>query len=329
MCAYGVHVCEQQVAFCLYYFADAGAYAGCCYCDSEGEYCPALSKMVYLNHHRFLSQRDPLRRAQAHFPDKKAPPKPPVLKTMEYINNAIKRYESATKRHQKKAIAVETGFKGSYSMQRLPFHDRMLSTPVDPMHVIKNVVEHIVRLIGGAEDSHKVRAEEKTRGRFRGAWIADEHSVLPPAPFHLTTAELKIANQRSKHIKVPVGFDFRPKAVFMAKAIGMKSHAWHQMVSTFILKYCLRGLLGQRQRQSLFFFFDVLSRLCVQVVNSTLMNIEEDVHRSVSLLERDFPVSLHVCVFHLLHHLPFYIHRYGPVYVYWMYPYKQFNSWLI
>ena len=61
----------------------------------------------------------------------------------------------------KKDIALETGCKGTYALRRLPNHDRYLNTPVEPMHLIKNIVEHIVKLLSGVEDSIKVRAEEK------------------------------------------------------------------------------------------------------------------------------------------------------------------------
>lgn len=50
--------------------------------------------------------------------------------------------------------------------------------------------------------------------------------------------------------------------------------------------------------------------------------------RVVSLLERDFPVSLHVVVFHRLHHLPKYLWRFGPVHGYHMFPMERFNSWI-
>lgn len=42
--------------------------------------------------------------------------------------------------------------------------------------------------------------------------------------------------------------------------------------------------------------------------------LEYDLHKALALLEWDFPVSLHVSVFHLLHHLPTYLRRFGPVY---------------
>ena len=62
---------------------------------------------------------------------------------------------------------------------------------------------------------------------------------------------------------------------------------------------------------------------------SSLDTLAHDVHKSLALLERDFPVSLHVSVFHLLHHLPMYIEQFGPVYSFWMYPFERFNSWMI
>ena len=48
----------------------------------------------------------------------------------------------------------------------------------------------------------------------------------------------------------------------------------------------------------------------------------------LALLERDFPTSLNVIVFHLLHHLPYYLNRFGPVYTFWTYSFERFNSWI-
>lgn len=110
----------------------------------------------------------------------------------------------------------------------------------------------------------------------------------------------------------------------------MTSHAWKELVSTFILKYALHGLLGKRRRETLFFLFDVLARVCAKVIDSaSLESLEYDIHKSLSLLEHDFPVSLHVSVFHLLHHVPVYLRRFGPVYSHWMYSFERFNSWII
>jgi len=35
-----------------------------------------------------------------------------------------------------------------------------------------------------------------------------------------------------------------------------------------------------------------------------------------------------VLVMHLLHHVPFYIRKYGPVRAYWMFKFERFNSFL-
>lgn len=154
-------------------------------------------------------------------------------------------------------------------------------------------------------------------------------AALPTASFRLSSVEHNLFNIRAKTIRVPLGFGWVANVLLQNK-VGMKSHSWKQMVSTAILKYCIRGLLGRHQRQALFLLFDVLAQSCAEVVNiNTVDSLERDVHRVLSQLERDFPVSLHVSVFHLLHHLPFYIGQYGPAYSFWMYPFERFNSWII
>ncbi len=199
------------------------------------------------------------------------------------------------------------------------------------MHLIKNLGEHVVHLISGLNDSHKGRAEEKARNRFRSTWVdADRTSQsLPPAPFRMTKEERQIANERALNFQVPHTFDWRPRALFLTKAVGMKSHEWKEVVCAGILKFCIRGLLGSKQRATLFEFCDVLAMVCSEELCATeLADLEKRVHRVLCLLERDFPVSLHVIVFHLLHHLPAYLQRFGPVYGYWMYPMERFNSWI-
>ena len=69
-------------------------------------------------------------------------------------------YDSASTVTKKKRKACTTGCKGSYSLGQLHHHDHYLNTPVEPMHLFKNIVEHIVRLLSGAADFYKVRQEE-------------------------------------------------------------------------------------------------------------------------------------------------------------------------
>ena len=310
--------------------AGAEAYAGCCYCTMTGEHSKILSKMVYLGHRSFLPAGDPLRHVKAGFPNNHKPRKAPSIKNQEYIDKSNEKYENAKSSRQRKAIARRTGCKGSYALRKLPNHDRYLNTPVEPMHLIKDIVEHVVRFLAGLEDSSKVRNEEQKRGRFHSSWVKEGDTVLPPAPFSLQPIEIVKTAERACSVQVPVTFEWRPKPIFVKKRGGMTSHAWKELVSTYILKYTLRGLLGKRQRKTLFFFLDVLSSLCAEVIDlTTIDDLEYDVHKALSLMERDFPVSVHVVVFHLLHHLPAYLRQFGPVYVQWMYPFERFNSWII
>ena len=240
----------------------AGAYSGCCYCDAKGEYSKTLSKMVYLEHRRFLPSNHFLRKERAGFPNTKAPRGCPKEKNMMFIDAANDNLDKTTSLKSKKRITRNTGCKGVYSLRSLCHHDRYLNTPVEPMHLLKNIIQHIVYLISGAEDSWKVHKEEKIRRRFPTLWAQGKQKQLPPAPFRLTPEEAKLANARACSIRVPVGFGWKPKAIFSTIAVGMKSHSWKQMISTAILKYCIRGTLGRQQRQTMFYFCNVLGQLC-------------------------------------------------------------------
>lgn len=73
----------------------------------------------------------------------------------------------------------------------------------------------------------------------------------------------------------------------------------------------------------------MIAEVCAEELKVAEMEIlEHRVHRVVALLERDFPVSLQVITFHLFHHMPLFLQRFGPVYNFWMYPQEHFNSWI-
>lgn len=54
-----------------------------------------------------------------------------------------------TCRTQARLLAKSTGCKGSYSLMRLPQHDRINQTVPDAMHTVKDCVEKLVCLIIG------------------------------------------------------------------------------------------------------------------------------------------------------------------------------------
>ncbi|CAG2223575.1 unnamed protein product [Mytilus edulis] len=63
------------------------------------------------------------------------------------------------------AITQHTGRYGSNHWFRLGLDLQQKNAPVEPMHAIKVVAEHIIKLINGDEDNVKVRAAERACGR--------------------------------------------------------------------------------------------------------------------------------------------------------------------
>lgn len=64
-----------------------------------------------------------------------------------------------------------------------------------------------------------------------------------------------------------------------------------------ILKFCLRGLLAERQRKTLFIFLDVVRKLLAEGIRSCeIQQLEEEMNLSLALMERDFPISIQVFV---------------------------------
>ena len=68
------------------------------------------------------------------------------------------------------------------------------------------------------------------------------------------------------------------------------------MVSKGILKFCLRGMLGQQQRKSLFTLLDTLALVLSECHHlEDLPDLEAKLNVALALMERDFPVSIQVC----------------------------------
>ena len=61
------------------------------------------------------------------------------------------------------------------------------------------------------------------------------------------------------------------------------------------MKFCLRGLLGDKQRQTFFKFLDVLTLLCQDSISAdSLPVLDMEVNLVLELIERDFPISVQV-----------------------------------
>ena len=317
--------------FIIFIVLGAGAYAGCAYCCIQGQHSKKLQKMVYLEHRSFLPSIDHLRVNHRGFPAKKVSVEPPQAKTMEYIEEKIASVAEAQSVTERKQVIKSCGCTGDYSLRRLPNHDRYLNTPVEPMHLLKNISERVVKLLSGITDTMKVRLDEQNRKRFRTSWIREEGSsiVIPQSPFSISKSNLVLANKRSLNVKAPSGVDWRPSQLFGKDASHLKSNQWKHVIASGILKFCVRGLLGKNQETTLMELCDIVAILCSEEVAIRNMDaVEYRVHRVLSLMERDFPAAIHVISLHLLHHLPMYMRRFGPLHSFWMYPMERFNNWI-
>lgn len=67
------------------------------------------------------------------------------------------------------------------------------------------------------------------------------------------------------------------------------------MVAKNILKFCIRGLLKERQRKTLFLFLDALKKVLVEYVNDDFLEeLQKELNVAMALLERDFPITIQV-----------------------------------
>ena len=70
---------------------------------------------------------------------------------------------------------------------------------------------------------------------------------------------------------------------------------FEQVATRGILKYVVRGMLGDRQRESSVLFMDAIAALCVPYQNaSRIPMLKEQVDVALAHVERDFPLSLEV-----------------------------------
>ena len=84
-------------------------------------------------------------------------------------------------------------------MRALPCHNRIASTPAKPMHLIKNIAEHLVHFLVMSK-IYLSSLKERLWNHFGSSWII-VCNELPPALFSLSSdqialAKLQIANNQ-------------------------------------------------------------------------------------------------------------------------------------
>ena len=72
----------------------------------------------------------------------------------------------------------------------------------------------------------KVIKAEILLGRF--GLQPTSHSTSPSVPWQISTREVKLADERLRHITVPAYLDFKPRNLFIHPS-RLKSHDWKQV----------------------------------------------------------------------------------------------------
>lgn len=90
------------------------------------------------------------------FPSKDPVPlSPPQLKITEFVHSHNGQLAAASTSAAHQVVMRWSGCTGAYSLRSLPFHDRLLNIPVEPINLIKNISECTVNLISGVTDTAK------------------------------------------------------------------------------------------------------------------------------------------------------------------------------
>ncbi|XP_076106800.1 uncharacterized protein LOC143075311 isoform X2 [Mytilus galloprovincialis] len=356
------YLCDIPAFSKLLHLSGQAALRSCVFCKEDGVRSNTLNKTLHVCNRQFLPADSPLRLDSKSFAIKSAVNSTrPESFTNEEEMAARREFDQKPNKNQKTNFQKQTGVKGIHPLTSLPYFDRLKQMQTDGMHTISDVISNILDLISGKTDTIKVRNCEKQYQRFEETWpnmkrkapdapcvnpskqrkktqlpkpkstptSLEESPTIPEAPWSLSKLKIKVADKRAGSIEYPKGFDYTPADHFTRQWTLRTMHGKQQFVTYNVAAWCLRGLLGHQQEQTLFQLFTVLSRL----VKPTFMKDEipsliADTHLAVALLERDFPLTLQNLTTHLLHHIPEGYNDFGPLYDRWLYPLERANSWI-
>ena len=105
-------------------------------------------------------------------------------------------YENVKTKIDASVIASATGCKGSYSLQKLPGHNRIEETLPDACHTVKDVVQNVMNLITNRNiNLNKIIKAEQESGRLDLAKLsndsADRKFVFSTKPVTTVTKKTK------------------------------------------------------------------------------------------------------------------------------------------
>ncbi|XP_078677827.1 uncharacterized protein LOC144914145 [Branchiostoma floridae x Branchiostoma belcheri] len=137
-------------------------------------------------------------------PDNSNPPAPRTHDEMVATGQQVEALRLQGRRAQADRLKKETGIRGVSEICRLPYVDIVADVPVDPMHVIAGFCKKLLAIMraDSSVDGYNIRQFERQMGRFHANIMpAAEGQDLPQAPWTLTPAQLRLADERLACIK--------------------------------------------------------------------------------------------------------------------------------
>ncbi|XP_062596774.1 uncharacterized protein LOC134258258 [Saccostrea cucullata] len=341
------YLCDIPAYSKVFHLPGHGALRSCPYCRDVGEYCKHLHKTIHLSNRRFLDSNHRMRSEDGFGKRGCEREQKPTSYTCEEEAELRKEFELKRNKSQKAKHQKETGLKGEYSLQKLPYHNRMQQMQADGMHTFADFVNHVLEMLTGKLSSEKVLHCEHSYARFTDIVADDEQLESRPKkkktdktqtsrqdssrtiPWELTKKQIKEADKRACEIVYSQANGITPGPHFSKPWTLRTMSSKLQFVTTGGLQWCIRGFLPPKQEETLFFVFDTLKRvISSSIYQAAIEQLQIDVHHALCLVERDFPLSLQNLTTHLIHHIVDGLEEFGPVYGRWLFPYERANGWI-
>ena len=325
-------------------------YLACPICaeNTQGIYLKHSRKNVYQGHRRFLLRNHPYRRAKKAFngcQEFDVEPKPltgtEILQktiNINYVYGKKQENKMHVENSKKKDKIQEAKSKVAWKKRSIFFYLEYweflyVRHVLDVMHIEKNVCESIVVTLldipGKSKDGLSscldlvhlgIRSELQPI-------VGEKRTYLLAASYTLSKAEkLKFCKMLSA-LKVPDGYCSNLRncvSMEELKLYGLKSHDYHTLIQQ-ILQLTLRGLLNKNMRSTITRLSLFFNALCSKVVDTcNLSLLQEELVKTLCLMEKNYPPSFFDIMVHLIVHLLREVQLCGPVYLRWMYPFERF-----
>ncbi|XP_062013977.1 uncharacterized protein LOC133730394 [Rosa rugosa] len=229
-----------------------------------------------------------------------------------------------TKRWKKKSIFFE-----------LPYWQHLLLRHnLDMMHIEKNICESItgtfLNMKGKTKDNLNSRKDLREMGISKKLHRRNDGSSSSKGTtplFVFLKEEKQIFCKRVFSLRPPNGYSSNISSrvsLEELKIFNLKSHDCHVLIQQ-VLSVALRGLLPKGPRVAIFRLCDCLNQLCQRVIDiSKVELLENEIAKTLCMLERFFPPSFFDVMVHLPIHLVQEVLIGGPVHLRWMFPFERY-----